>query len=89
MTINHFYRCFGCGREHDDRSGAVLCCAVVQEIFRCDRCGEEFASRERAERHWQKIVREVSDRVHAIEASRVFRPFGFAGGDPNIGVSAK
>ena len=39
----HFYRCFGCSKEHPTEGGAKTCCAVVQEIWRC-RCGEEFAS---------------------------------------------
>lgn len=87
MKIKHFYRCFGCGAEHDDRSGAVLCCAVVQEIFSCDRCGEEFPSREKAENHWNKIFREIADQLHTIEAARVFRPLVFADSEPNIGVA--
>lgn len=61
MKINHFYRCFGCGREHDDRSGAVFCCAVVQEIFTCGICSEEFSSREQAERHWREILHEIAE----------------------------
>lgn len=43
QDTEHFYRCFGCAKEHPTEDEAITCCSVVQEIWRC-RCGELFAS---------------------------------------------
>lgn len=49
--ITEFYRCFGCGREHETCSDAKECCAVAQHIWRCE-CGEEFPSVVKAVEHY-------------------------------------
>jgi hypothetical protein len=49
--INHYYRCFGCAKNHPSENSAVGCCAVVQEIFECAECGEKFAYERPAKEH--------------------------------------
>lgn len=49
--IDHFYKCFGCERRHENGAAALLCCAVMQEIWQCSRCDEQFATAAKAERH--------------------------------------
>lgn len=50
-AINHFYRCFGCGKRHDAKAEAITCCAVVQEVFECSKCRTVFPTRANAVSH--------------------------------------
>lgn len=50
-SMDHFYKCFGCGRRHDAKTRAILCCAVVQEIFGCESCGRAFPTLAAFDRH--------------------------------------
>lgn len=52
--INHYYKCFGCGAKKPTADDAVLCCAVVQEVFECSDCLEPFATKTKAETHWNE-----------------------------------
>ena len=54
--ILHFYRCFGCEKRHENGAAALLCCAVMQEIWQCSRCNEQFATAGKAERHRVKCT---------------------------------
>lgn len=50
-SIEHFYVCLGCGSRRAERQDAIACCAVVQEIWECGRCGGRFATETAAEEH--------------------------------------
>jgi hypothetical protein len=65
--ITEFYRCFGCGREHETHGDAVSCCNVVQHVWRCD-CGEEFPSEAKAVRHVQDVNHETWMLANKIES---------------------
>jgi hypothetical protein len=49
--IEHFYKCLGCGKRHPYELQAMVCCCVVQELWECSECGEQFATAGKAERH--------------------------------------
>ena len=36
--IEHYYVCLGCGSRHPHNRDAIVCCAVVQEVWQCRRC---------------------------------------------------
>lgn len=51
--IVHFYKCFGCDKEHSTGAAAIVCCAVVREVWKCSRCKVEFAAAAAADRHFK------------------------------------
>jgi hypothetical protein len=36
--IDHYYVCLGCDSRHPNNRDAIVCCAVVQEVWQCRRC---------------------------------------------------
>ncbi len=36
--IHHYYVCLGCNSKHPTHRSAIVCCAVVQEIWECSHC---------------------------------------------------
>ena len=36
--IDHYYVCLGCESQHSTSREAVVCCAVVQEVWQCRHC---------------------------------------------------
>ena len=50
-AIEHFYVCLGCGSKRSEKQDAIACCAVVQEIWECSRCGGRFATDTAAAEH--------------------------------------
>ncbi|MCW5955252.1 MAG: hypothetical protein KIT61_01620 [Pyrinomonadaceae bacterium] len=71
MTKKHYYRCFGCEKKYQARSEATVCCAVVQEIFECEVCGEMFANRPAAERHIETISHEITNFVDSFKTANL------------------